>query len=101
MHVGGVAPVQSCCATHLVPLTVASLSSPEHCLLFLLVDEVESLTAARSAAASGSEPSDASAWPLSLATPPSPCHLDSPSLPCAVRVVNAVLTAIDALRVRK
>lgn len=42
----------------------------------VLIDEVESLTAARKAAVSGSEPSD------------------------AVRVVNAVLTAIDALRTR-
>lgn len=44
------------------------------CLFFLLIDEVESLTAARKAALSGNEPSD------------------------AVRVVNAVLTAIDSLR---
>jgi len=45
--------------------------------VFVLIDEVESLTAARKAAVSGSEPSD------------------------AVRVVNAVLTAIDALRARR
>lgn len=44
--------------------------------LFLLIDEVESLTAARAAAVAGGEPSD------------------------ALRVVNAVLTAIDALRAR-
>jgi hypothetical protein len=46
-------------------------------LVFVLIDEVESLTAARKASVSGSEPSD------------------------AVRVVNAVLTAIDGLRSRK
>ncbi len=49
----------------------------EDSLVFLLIDEVESLTAARKAAVSGSEPSD------------------------AVRVVNAVLTAIDSFRTRK
>lgn len=46
-------------------------------LVILLIDEVESLTAARKAAVSGSEPSD------------------------AVRVVNAVLTAIDSFRSAK
>lgn len=45
-------------------------------LVFLLIDEVESLTAARKAAMSGGEPSD------------------------AVRVVNAVLTSIDSFRSR-
>ena len=59
------------------PLLLLLCRLAENCLLFLLVDEVESLTAARSAAATGSEPSD------------------------AIRVVNAVLTAIDALRTRK
>lgn len=48
----------------------------EGAFIFLLVDEIESLTSARSAAVRGSEPSD------------------------AVRVVNAVLTAIDELRSR-
>lgn len=43
----------------------------------MLIDEVESLTAARQAAITGSEPSD------------------------AVRVVNAVLTQLDALRAYK
>jgi len=43
-------------------------------LVFVLIDEVESLTAARKAAVAGSEPSD------------------------AVRVVNALLTQLDALR---
>jgi SpoVK/Ycf46/Vps4 family AAA+-type ATPase len=42
--------------------------------VFVLIDEVESLTAARQAALSGSEPSD------------------------AIRVVNALLTQIDGLR---
>ena len=44
---------------------------------FLYADEVESLTAARSAALGGSEPSD------------------------ALRVVNAVLTQLDSLRSHK
>jgi len=43
-------------------------------LVFVLIDEVESLTAARRAAAAGSEPSD------------------------AIRAVNALLTQLDALR---
>ena len=46
----------------------------EDVLTFILLDEVESLTAARSAAVSGSEPSD------------------------AIRVVNALLTQLDALK---
>lgn len=45
-------------------------------LVFLLIDEVESLTAARKAAASGNEPSD------------------------AIRVVNALLTQIDRIKRR-
>ena len=48
----------------------------EDALVCVLIDEVESLTAARSGAASGAEPSD------------------------AIRVVNAVLTQIDQLRQR-
>ena len=44
--------------------------------LFVLIDEVESLTAARRGAISGSEPSD------------------------AVRVVNAVLTQLDLIKQR-
>lgn len=48
----------------------------ETTLTFVLLDEVESLTAARGAAVAGAEPSD------------------------AVRVVNALLTQIDALRSR-
>ena len=59
------------------PTSLAPRSpSPADSLIFLLIDEVESLTAARRSAVSGNEPSD------------------------AVRVVNAVLTAIDALRAR-
>ncbi|CAM9752919.1 unnamed protein product [Ascophyllum nodosum] len=50
------------------------LADDEDSLVCVLVDEVESLTAARSAAMGGNEPSD------------------------AVRVVNAVLTQIDNLR---
>ena len=49
------------------------LEDPE-ALVFLLIDEVESLTAARKAAANGNEPSD------------------------AIRVVNALLTQIDAIK---
>ena len=55
---------------------IGDLCDDESCLVFVLVDEVESLAAARAAAASGSEPSD------------------------AIRVVNALLTQIDALRHR-
>merc|ERR1719283_311648 len=49
------------------------INDPE-ALVFVLIDEVESLTAARSAAMSGSEPSD------------------------AIRVVNALLTQIDHIK---
>jgi pachytene checkpoint protein 2 len=56
---------------------IGELVADEDSLVFLLIDEVESLTAARRAAVSGSEPSD------------------------AVRVVNAVLTAIDSFRTRR
>merc|ERR1712142_44915 len=49
------------------------VSDPE-ALVFLLIDEVESLTAARKAAVNGNEPSD------------------------AIRVVNALLTQIDAIQ---
>jgi hypothetical protein len=53
---------------------IGDLCDDETCLVFVLVDEVESLAAARSAAAGGSEPSD------------------------AIRVVNALLTQIDNLK---
>lgn len=55
---------------------IREMVEDDDCLVLLLIDEVESLTAARKAAVSGSEPSD------------------------AVRVVNAVLTAIDSFRTR-
>ncbi|CAM9169217.1 unnamed protein product, partial [Choristocarpus tenellus] len=55
---------------------ILELAEDEECLVCVLIDEVESLTAARSAALGGNEPSD------------------------AVRVVNAVLTQIDNLRER-
>lgn len=62
-------------------LIVILIGEPFRFLLDLglnsLPDEVESLTAARSAAASGSEPSD------------------------AIRVVNALLTQLDKLKTRK
>lgn len=53
---------------------INELIEEEDSLVCVLIDEVESLTAARRAAVSGSEPSD------------------------AVRVVNALLTQLDALR---
>lgn len=53
---------------------IKSLAEDEKALLFVLIDEVESLTAARKTALSGVEPSD------------------------ALRVVNAVLTQLDSLR---
>lgn len=56
---------------------IREMVEDEDSLVVLLIDEVESLTAARKAAVAGSEPSD------------------------AVRVVNAVLTAIDSFRTRK
>jgi len=46
-------------------------------LVFILLDEVESLAAARKASLSGSEPSD------------------------SIRVVNSLLTQIDALKTKK
>eukprot|EP00741_Cyanophora_paradoxa_P008361 tig00001302_g8088.t1 len=48
-----------------------------HCLVCVLIDEVESLAAARKAALAGTEPSD------------------------AIRVVNALLTRLDALKEHK
>ncbi|CAM9928638.1 unnamed protein product, partial [Phaeothamnion confervicola] len=55
---------------------IAELADDDDSLVCILIDEVESLTAARSAAFNGGEPSD------------------------AVRVVNAVLTQLDRLRSR-
>ncbi|GAQ79558.1 AAA-type ATPase [Klebsormidium nitens] len=55
---------------------IQELVEEEGSLVFVLIDEVESLTAARQAALSGSEPSD------------------------SIRVVNALLTQIDALKTR-
>ncbi|CAM9107631.1 unnamed protein product [Discosporangium mesarthrocarpum] len=55
---------------------ILELADDEESLVCVLIDEVESLTAARSAALGGNEPSD------------------------ALRVVNAVLTQIDNLRER-
>ena len=53
---------------------VGELAEDPECLVIILIDEVESLTAARAGAMNGAEPSD------------------------AVRVVNAVLTQLDRLR---
>lgn len=53
---------------------IQDLLSDPYCLVFVLIDEVESLTVARSASMAGNEPSD------------------------AVRVVNALLTQIDFIR---
>ena len=55
---------------------IQELLEDEDSLVFVLVDEVESLAAARKSAANGSEPSD------------------------AIRVVNALLTQLDALKSR-
>ena len=55
---------------------IKDMVDDEDALVCVLIDEVESLTAARSGAAGGAEPSD------------------------AIRVVNAVLTQIDQLRQR-
>eukprot|EP00775_Hariotina_reticulata_P010268 gene10268-10427_t len=54
--------------------SITELLEEPQALVFVLIDEVESLTAARKAAASGGEPSD------------------------AIRAVNALLTQLDALR---
>jgi SpoVK/Ycf46/Vps4 family AAA+-type ATPase len=55
---------------------IKDMVDDQDALVCVLIDEVESLTAARTGAASGAEPSD------------------------AIRVVNAVLTQIDQLRQR-
>ncbi|EJD54036.1 P-loop containing nucleoside triphosphate hydrolase protein [Auricularia subglabra TFB-10046 SS5] len=57
--------------------TVNELADDDDCFVVVLIDEVESLTAARAGAMSGSEPSD------------------------ALRVVNALLTQLDKLKRRK
>lgn len=56
---------------------VTEMVEDEHGFVVILIDEVESLTAARSTSVSGGEPSD------------------------ALRVVNAVLTQLDKLKQRK
>ena len=53
---------------------ISELADDEECLCCVVIDEVESLSAARKAASSGNEPSD------------------------AIRVVNALLTQLDQLR---
>lgn len=53
---------------------IKEIAEDSDCLVFVLIDEVESITSARKSAASSNEPGD------------------------AVRVVNAVLTSLDALR---
>ena len=55
---------------------IEELSEDDQCLVVVLIDEVESLTAARASSSRGNEPGD------------------------AVRVVNAVLTSLDSLRRR-
>ncbi|KAL5488145.1 hypothetical protein ACEPAI_6253 [Sanghuangporus weigelae] len=57
--------------------TVSEMAREEEDFVILLIDEVESLTSARSSAISGNEPSD------------------------ALRVVNALLTQIDRLKTQK
>ncbi|KAL1413252.1 hypothetical protein Q8F55_001007 [Vanrija albida] len=56
---------------------VTDLATDEGCLVVVMIDEVESLTAARAGAMTGNEPSD------------------------ALRVVNALLTQLDKLKSRK
>ncbi|CBQ69985.1 related to PCH2-putative ATPase [Sporisorium reilianum SRZ2] len=56
---------------------ITEMVEDEEAFVVVLIDEVESLTAARSAAASGTEPTD------------------------AIRVVNALLTQLDKLKHRK
>lgn len=55
---------------------IQELAKNEKCMVFILIDEVESITSSRSASAASAEPGD------------------------AVRAVNAVLTSLDALRRR-
>jgi SpoVK/Ycf46/Vps4 family AAA+-type ATPase len=55
---------------------ISEIAEDEDCFVTVLIDEVESITASRSSASRSNEPGD------------------------AVRVVNAVLTSLDALRRR-
>ncbi|KAL7418700.1 hypothetical protein Q5752_006383 [Cryptotrichosporon argae] len=57
--------------------TVGEMADDEDCFVVVMIDEVESLTAARAGAMSGNEPTD------------------------ALRVVNALLTQLDKLKARK
>ena len=56
---------------------ISEVADDEDCLVFVLIDEVESIVSSRNASANSSEPGD------------------------AVRVVNAVLTSLDRLKLRK
>lgn len=56
---------------------ISDIADDESCLVTLLIDEVESIAAARNNASRSGEPGD------------------------AIRVVNAVLTSLDQLRRRK
>ena len=56
---------------------IGDIADDEDCFVCVLIDEVESITSARSASARSNEPGD------------------------AVRVVNSVLTSLDALKRRK
>ncbi len=55
---------------------IGEIADDEECLVIVLIDEIESITSARSSASKSNEPGD------------------------AVRVVNAVLTSLDALKRR-
>jgi SpoVK/Ycf46/Vps4 family AAA+-type ATPase len=55
---------------------ISEIAEDEQCMVVVLIDEVESITASRGSAARSNEPGD------------------------AVRVVNAVLTSLDALKRR-
>ena len=66
--------VSTHCPDVIAPFPMQETLEDADCLTFVLIDEVESLTAARKAAISGGEPSD------------------------SIRAVNALLTQLDALK---
>lgn len=71
---------------------VAEMVDAEDCFVVVLIDEVESLTAARASAMAGNEPSDA----LRVSKSSTMFYLL-----IAQQVVNALLTQLDKLKHRK
>lgn len=67
------------------------------CSIFAVLDEVESLTAARAGAVAGTEPSDALRVCKLALLALSIC----PVLIASIKVVNALLTQLDKLKHRK